>query len=140
MNAGHCRFYGFIEERLAMNVKNEIVKSGNVSLEHFYTDEEPNDTKLLFIHRAGHGSWMWKNFLSYFAQKNYDSWALNLRGHHLSDPVHDWAEVGMKEYLEDIDRAVQGIGDNIVLIGHSMSGLLILKSIHPSPRAIRTSA
>jgi len=110
-----------------MNLRSEIIKSGSLSLEHCYNAEGTNGTGLLFVHSAGHGSWMWKNFLPYFARLNYDSWAINLRGHHLSDPVNDWAEVGMKEYLEDIDQAVKKIGSNSVLIGHSMSGLLILK-------------
>jgi pimeloyl-ACP methyl ester carboxylesterase len=110
-----------------MSVRTEIVKLGNLSLEHSYDDEALKDVHLLFVHSSGHGSWMWKNFLSYFGKRHYDSWAINLRGHHLSDPVNDWAEVGVKEYLEDIDQAVKKIGNNIVLIGHSMSGLLILK-------------
>jgi pimeloyl-ACP methyl ester carboxylesterase len=110
-----------------MSFRTEIVKLGNLALEHSYDDAAQNDVQLLFVHSSGHGSWMWKNFLPYFAQRNYDSWALNLRGHHLSDPVNDWADVGVKEYLEDIDQSVKKIGNNIVLIGHSMSGLLILK-------------
>jgi len=110
-----------------MSFRTEIIKLGNLSLEHFYDNETHKDVQLLFVHSSGHGSWMWKNFLFYFGQRHYDSWALNLRGHHLSDPVNDWAEVGVKEYLEDIDHAVKKIGNNIVLIGHSMSGLLILK-------------
>jgi pimeloyl-ACP methyl ester carboxylesterase len=110
-----------------MSFRTEIVKLGNLGLEHFSPDGEINEKRLLFVHSSGHGSWMWKNFLCYFAERNYDSWAINLRGHHLSEPVNDWAEVGVTEYLENIDRAVKKIGNNIVLIGHSMSGLLILK-------------
>jgi pimeloyl-ACP methyl ester carboxylesterase len=110
-----------------MSFRTEIVKLGNLALEHSYDDAAHKDVQLLFVHSSGHGSWMWKNFLPYFAQRHYDSWALNLRGHHFSDPVNDWADVGVKEYLEDIDQAVKKIGNNIVLIGHSMSGLLILK-------------
>jgi pimeloyl-ACP methyl ester carboxylesterase len=110
-----------------MSFRTEIVKLGNLALEHFYDDEAHKDVQLLFVHSSGHGSWMWKNFLPYFGQRHYNSWALNLRGHHLSDPVNDWADVGVKEYLDDIDQAVKKIGNNIVLIGHSMSGLLILK-------------
>jgi len=110
-----------------MSIKTELVKIENLTLEHCHNNGEPNDKSLLFVHSAGHGSWMWKNFLCYFAERNYDCWAINLRGHYLSDPVSDWAAVGAKEYLDDIDQAVKNIGNNIVLIGHSMSGMLILK-------------
>jgi pimeloyl-ACP methyl ester carboxylesterase len=111
----------------AMAFKNEVVKIKNLALEHYLSDKEIKDKRILFVHSSGHGSWMWKNFLSYFAERGYDSWALNLRGHHLSDPVDDWEKVGVSEYLEDIAKAVDRVGGDVVLVGHSMSGLLILK-------------
>ena len=111
----------------AMAFKNEGVKVDNLVLEHYLPDKEIKDKRILFVHSSGHGSWMWKNFLSYFAERGYDSWAVNLRGHHLSDPVDDWEKVGVSEYLEDIAKAVNKIGGDVVLVGHSMSGLLVLK-------------
>ena len=105
----------------------EIVTVGTVALDHYLPAQEISSQKLLFVHSAGHGSWMWKNFLSYFAERGYDSWAINFRGHHLSDPVSDWEAVGVKEYLEDIETALKRIGGKAVVVGHSMSGLLILK-------------
>ena len=123
----YLRIEALRQLKKTMSFKTEIVKIGNLALEHSYDDAEHKDVHLLFVHSAGHGSWMWKNFLSYFGQRQYHSWALNLRGHHLSGPVNDWAEVGVKEYLEDIDQSVKKIGNPVVLIGHSMSGLLILK-------------
>jgi pimeloyl-ACP methyl ester carboxylesterase len=104
-----------------------VIKEETIALEHYAPDGELQDKKMLFVHSAGHGSWLWKNFLSYFAEKGYDSWAANLRGHYLAGPVEDWAEVGVNEYLEDLDKAVKKVGGNIVLIGHSMTGVLILK-------------
>jgi pimeloyl-ACP methyl ester carboxylesterase len=105
----------------------EIVTAGTVALDHYLPAQETSNQKLLFVHSSGHGSWMWKNFLSYFAERGYDSWAINFRGHHLSNPVSDWEAVGVKEYLEDIESALQRIGGKVIVVGHSMSGLLILK-------------
>ena len=98
-----------------------------MALEHYVPSGDVKEKRLLFVHSSGHGSWMWEKFLSYFSERGYDAWALNLRGHYLSDPVSDWGEVGVSEYLDDIDRAVKRVGGNVVLVGHSMSGLLVLK-------------
>ena len=82
-----------------MSLKTEIVKLGKLALEHSFDDEVHKDVHILFVHSSGHGSWMWKNFLAYFGQKQYDAWAINLRGHYLSDsrcflfrtyPDHNW--------------------------------------------------
>jgi pimeloyl-ACP methyl ester carboxylesterase len=110
-----------------MPCETEVVKLGNLALEHCAPDKEDKERRLLFIHSAGHGSWLWKNFLSHFAEKGYDTWALNLLGHYLSEPVDDWAEVGVDEYVDNIDRAVKKVGGDVVLVGHSISGPLILK-------------
>jgi len=105
----------------------EIVTVGPVALDHYLPAQEISNQKLLFVHSSGHGSWMWKNFLSYFAERGYDSWAINFRGHHLSETVKDWETVGVNAYLEDMENALQRIGGKVIVVGHSMSGLLILK-------------
>ena len=105
----------------------EIVTVGTVALDHYLPDQEISNQKILFVHSSGHGSWMWKNFLSYFAERGYDAWAINFRGHYLSDPVTDWEMVGVEAYLEDIENALERIGGKVIVVGHSMSGLLILK-------------
>ena len=110
-----------------MAAKTDVIKAEHIALEHFIPEKISKDTKILFIHSSGHGSWLWKNFLTYFAERGYDSWALNLRGHYLAPPVADWSDVGSDAYLEDIEQAVKLIGKNVVLVGHSMSGLRLLK-------------
>ena len=114
-------------KEMVMAYTTELVRVGPIVLEHYMPAQCNSDKKLLFVHSSGHGSWMWKNFLSYFAEKGYDAWAINLRGHHLAGPVEDWGKVGVAEYLEDIEKGVKRIGEKVVLVGHSMSGLLILK-------------
>ena len=111
----------------AMAFTTEIVTVGTVALEHYLPAQETGNQKILFVHSSGHGSWMWKNFLSYFAERGYDAWAINFRGHYLSEPVKDWETVGVNAYLEDMKNALQRIGGKVIVVGHSMSGLLILK-------------
>jgi len=104
----------------------KVVKEDPIALEHYIPDTLLKDKRLLFIHGASGGSWGWKNLLVYFAERGFDSWALNLRGHYLAGPVKDWGEVGLAEYLNDIDRAVKIVGNNVVLIGHSMTSLPVV--------------
>ncbi len=108
-------------------MKTDILQLDKTALEFASPKKKLKDKKLLFIHSAGHGSWMWKNFLLYFAENGHEAFALNLRGHYLAPKVDDWGEVGVDAYLDDIDEAVKRIGGPLVLVGHSMSGLLVLK-------------
>jgi non-heme chloroperoxidase len=117
----------FLLKEVVMSFSTEVVRTGVIALEHYVPARSASDVKILFVHSSGHGSWMWKHFLSFFAEKGYDAWAINLRGHHLSDPVEDWEKVGVSEYLADIEEGLKRIGGKVVLVGHSMSGLLILK-------------
>ena len=43
--------------------------------------ERRHEEALLFVHGAGCGSWVWENFLSYFADRGWDGAAVNWRGH-----------------------------------------------------------
>ena len=117
----------FLLKGVVMAFSTEIVRTGIIALEHYVPAQCTSDVRILFVHSSGHGSWMWKHFLSFFAERGYDAWALNLRGHHLSDPVEDWENVGVSEYLADIGEGLKRVGGKVVLVGHSMSGLLILK-------------
>jgi pimeloyl-ACP methyl ester carboxylesterase len=45
----------------------------------------------------------------------------------LSDPVEDWGAVGVEAYLEDVDTVTTWIGRDLMLIGHSMGGVLAQK-------------
>jgi len=110
-----------------MKVHVEVQTIDKVAIESFLPDEKKYDTPLLFVHGSSCGSWVWANFTSYFSSRGWTCHVLNLRGHHLSPPIDDWADVGVEEYLEDVDRAVQMIDDTFILIGHSMGGVLAQK-------------
>src|SRR2546429_3627461 len=72
------------------------------------------------------GSWMWDNWLGFFAGRGYACYALNLRGHHGSKPVRDIGRVPFHDYLADARGVAAAIGSPI-LVGHSMGGLLVQK-------------
>jgi pimeloyl-ACP methyl ester carboxylesterase len=107
-----------------MGYMKKIHTIDGIAVECFLPEEERYPTPLLFVHGSSGGSWVWGNFLPYFSSRGWTCYALNLRGHHLSEPVKDWGEVGVNEYLKDIDKVVRWIGKDLVYIGHSMGGVL----------------
>jgi pimeloyl-ACP methyl ester carboxylesterase len=105
----------------------ETVKIKGIAIECFLPEHETAKAPLLFVHGSTCGSWVWENFLGYFASRGWACYAPNLRGHNVSEPVEDWGTVGVSSYLEDIDTAVTWLGRAPVLIGHSMGGVLSQK-------------
>jgi pimeloyl-ACP methyl ester carboxylesterase len=81
---------------------------------------------ILFVHGMWGGSWMWDNWLGFFAGRGYICYALNLRGHHGSKPVPDIGRVPFHDYVADARGVAAAVGSPI-LIGHSMGGLLVQK-------------
>src|SRR3989454_10508676 len=72
------------------------------------------------------GAWYLRPWLYAAAQSGWDSWAVNLRGHHGSRPVTDLGRVSVSEYVEDVEDCLRQFGEAVV-IGHSMGGLIAQK-------------
>jgi len=100
---------------------------------------EARPTPLLFIHGAWHGAWCWtEHFLPYFAQHNYISHALSLRGHGNSEDRKRLRWTRLADYVADVDQVVSQLEKPPVLIGHSMGGLIVQKYLetHQMPAAV----
>lgn len=85
---------------------------------------------VLFVHGAFHGWWASTRWLPWFANAGVRSYALSVRNHEGSRQLtaEQYRTTGIEHYVEDI-RAVQGwIGGPVVLIGHSLGGLMVQKA------------
>ncbi len=83
---------------------------------------------ILCVHGAHHAAWCWaENFLPYFAQNGYDSYALSLRGHGGSEGHDRLRWYSMDEYVSDLANVINGMEKQPVLIGHSMGGMIVQK-------------
>lgn len=92
---------------------------------------------LLFVHGAFAGAWMWETFMPFLAEDGYRSYAVSLRGHGSSrghDHIH-WHSVA--DYVDDVGTVLRWLGEPAVLIGHSMGGFIVQKTLehHPAPAA-----
>ncbi len=83
---------------------------------------------ILFVHGAFAGAWCWsENFLPYFASKGFRACALSLRGHGGSPGREhlDWHSIA--DYVDDLAAAVEAVGGDPLLVGHSMGGFVVQK-------------
>jgi non-heme chloroperoxidase len=82
--------------------------------------------RLLLVHGMWGGSWYWGRWLRRFAEGGWDAWAVNLRGHHGSQPGTRVDGLGVMDYVADVRRCVEALGD-AALVGHSLGGLVVQK-------------
>jgi len=83
---------------------------------------------LLFVHGAYTAAWCWdEHFLPFFAQCGYDAAALSLSGHGRSRGRRHLDSLAIADYVRDVREAVAVLGEEPVLIGHSMGGMVVQK-------------
>jgi pimeloyl-ACP methyl ester carboxylesterase len=80
---------------------------------------------LLFIHGGFHAAWCWDEFLlPWFATKGWHANALSLRGHGASDGREGMSRWVLADYVDDVGRVVDQLARPVVLIGHSVGGVI----------------
>ena len=83
---------------------------------------------LLFVHGGWHAAWCWEDhFLDYFSKRGFACYALNLRGHGLSQSARDVRFVRIRHFVDDVREAVDLIGGDPIIIGHSLGGFVVQK-------------
>jgi pimeloyl-ACP methyl ester carboxylesterase len=88
---------------------------------------------MLMVHGIMGGAWYFAKWLEFFAGLGAPAYALNLRGHHGSRPVGDFGRVSLMDYVSDVRDAAYAVrerhaGAPLVLVGHSMGGLVVQKA------------
>ena len=103
------------------------------------TDVVNRPAPILFVHGAWHAAWCWENFLPYFAQHGYASYALSLRGHGASEGREGirWHSA-VHGYVDDVAQVVQSLTTPPILVGHSVGGYVVQKFLesHAAPAAV----
>ena len=86
---------------------------------------------LLFVHGAFHGAWCWdEHFLPWFAGQGWAAHALSLRGHGASEGAARIRSFTLETYCDDVAGAIGRIGAPVVLVGHSMGGVVAERVFH----------
>lgn len=91
-------------------------------------DRRTKASPILFVHGFWHGAWCWEeHFLPYFAQRGYECFAPNLRGHGGSQGRERLRWTSLAEYLADVLEVAETLESPPILVGHSMGGLIVQK-------------
>ena len=96
-------------------------------IESWLPERRSRRKPLLFVHGELGGSWAWERYLGSFAGRGWEGHALNLRNHHWSQTA-DPAELSFETFVDDVGAAMDRLGPGVVVVGHGMGGLLVLKA------------
>ena len=109
----------------------------------YWRRHTPDDTpraELLFVHGLAEHSGRYGHVMRYFAEKGFDCWALDYRGHGKSPGVRVHVD-RFDEFLLDIAAACRLVRTEqaslpLYLVGHSQGGLLVLRHVLAQPEGI----
>jgi pimeloyl-ACP methyl ester carboxylesterase len=80
------------------------------------------------------GAWCWKdNFLPWFSDQGYQSYAVSLRNHAGSEKQGRLRFKSIYEYVEDLRQAIRPLEGPVYLVGHSMGGFIIQHYLSQNP-------
>ena len=80
----------------------------------------------LFVHGGYHGAWCWVPLMRELASAGLRSAAIDLRGHGGLPQGLDYVEQGAHAMAEDVVEAARWLGNPVVLVGHSVGGLVAM--------------
>jgi len=100
----------------------ETVWFGKIAASHSVPENKTGAFPIVFIHGSWGGKYQFENWMRYCAERGWESYALDLRGHYEST-AEDLGKISMDEYAQDVEAALERIGP-CYLVGHSMGGLI----------------
>ena len=104
------------------------------SLTLSYDVQGGGDTTLLFLHGWGINKSYWDNQVNFFSPR-YKVVTVDLAGFGFSDTTRN--EFTFEQYANDVSRLITQLSlKNVVLIGHSMSGDIIIETAIKYPQEI----
>jgi len=115
---------GKAQTQETMTAKQIEIRDNKVEINYFQQGD--GNTTLLFLHGWCIDATYWKNQLQYFSQK-YSVYAIDLPGFGKSKAQRtNWT---IEEYANDVTAFIDTMNlTNVVIIGHSMAGEIMLQS------------
>lgn len=87
------------------------------------TTEPPASKTYILVHGAWHGKWSWTKIQAELEARGHKTIAIDLPGH--GEDTTPLQEVTMESYVKKVGEVLQAQSGKVVLVGHSMGGLVI---------------
>ena len=108
--------------------KDEVVlEDRGIYIESWLPERRSRRRPLVLVHGELGGSWLWEQYLGYFAHRGWEGHAINLRAHFWSDTT-EVSGIDFESYVFDVLASFDHIPQNPVLIGHGMGGLIAMRA------------
>ena len=89
----------------------------------------------MLVHGAWHGGWCWEKVVPLLEQAGHEVMAPDLPGH--GEDGTPISKLSMQDYAERVVRAVDEAAEPVVLVGHSMGGIVISLVAEARPDKVR---
>jgi pimeloyl-ACP methyl ester carboxylesterase len=90
----------------------------------------------VLVHGAWHGGWCWDKVVSLLRKEGYRVEAPDLPGH--GEDKTPIPEVSLQAYTDSICKILDAQSEPVILVGHSMGGIVITQAAEYRPEKIRT--
>ena len=78
---------------------------------------------VLFVHGSWHGAWCWERWADAVAKEGHPAYVINLPGHERQGSrARIWPS--LNNYVRVVEAALNQIGSDCVVVGHSLGGLV----------------
>ncbi len=92
----------------------------------YYTEHKGEKIDVLFIHGWLHNHTVWAPIEKKIREEGYGTVCVDLRGHGRSDKPKDEKSYRISEFVLDIKKIISQRKKPVILVGHSMGGMIIL--------------
>lgn len=89
----------------------------------------------LLVHGACSGSWSWEKVVPLLEEKGHEVRVLDLPGH--GKDKTSLSEVTLQAYVDKVCQILDEIDDQVILVGHSMGGIVISQAAEAKPQKIK---
>lgn len=105
-------------------VSDHFTSVDGVKIRYFTTSGRESNKWLVFVHGAGGDATAWKSVQKICFEAGYDSVAIDLRGHGLSDDPIDCGAYAFEKLAQDIATLIDRLNlTDVVVVGHCFGGM-----------------